>query len=1107
MVAIWSVIGVGLLAGSAFYWTTSEAQILSSPVPAIFASATPIPTTSSSVPLSKPQASTARPEAFSGVVFQNEGGEKKSFVAAQDEAVFRDKSGKERKITFQPVPTPADLQQRLEQEAMQQPDGRIFPIVYAAGAARNDVTRRLVTNEIRMEWSKAEDPIVPGAVSINRPDYAPGFVIIEMPDSFAALRAVEDLRVQAGAINPEVLLAKMRFKRALPNDPFLQRQWHLKFQNQPGAVSGTDINVEAAWAYGGTGGVRGAGVRVGVIDDGLETAHPDLAANVDTANDKDWNGNDFNPNPEEGDDHGTSCAGNVAAVAANGIGVAGSAPEAKLIGLRLIAGSVSDAQEAEAMAYLNNSTSGTNLIHLKSNSWGPDDSGTAVEEPGPLTIAAFQSAATSGRSGRGTIILWAAGNGGLLSDNSNYDGYANSIYTVAIGAFDSRSRRADYSEPGANVVVVAPSSGASPALEITTVDRSGGVGYNDGLTSAENPNADYTDTFGGTSSATPTAAGVVALMLQRNQLLGWRDVQEILIRSATRVNSGESAWAMNGAGIRFNHNYGAGLINATAAVTLAGTWTNLGAQTSVKSLASGLPLAIPENSGTGATRSFNLSSSNLRVEHVTLKLSLNHSARGNLEITLTSPSGMVSRLAEVREDPTANYGAWTFMSVRHWGETAVGNWTLKVADLSGTNNTAGGTLTSAELTVFGVQNPPPIVALTSPANNAVFSPAVPITLAASASDLTSTGATGIVSRVEFLSGATVIGTDTTAPYSVNWTAPSLGNYTLQARAIDSENAAGVSSAITISVANQPPVVTNASVTPASVAYSDQNLTATSVVASDPEGDAITLAYQWQQSLDGTAFTNVTGRTAVTLPAAPSNAGKLWRCRVTPNDGQQSGQSFASTSSLVVTRPQQTVASGQPYSYQADLPLASAQYRFGAGNQSPAGLAINPTTGLISGTVTAVPGTYSLVVERFTPQGTSISFTYSLQVTAAPIPLFSTWIQGYPGLSNITATGNSDGDNLQNLLEYAFGSDPSRPDGAQSVVISSMPDTLIVTYRLSKTTQQITDAVEWSTDLVTWSRIGVSFEANQDLGSHIQRTATIPRLARTKLFMRVVVGQN
>ena len=102
---------------------------------------------------------------------------------------------------------------------------------------------------------------------------------------------------------------------------------------------------------------------------------------------------------------GVVVAGVAAAVGNNGTGVSGAAPEATLVGLRLIAGPATDADEAAAMAHQNG------LIQVKSNSWGPGDSGAVVEAPGPLTIAALQNGVATGRGNLGTLYLWAAGNG------------------------------------------------------------------------------------------------------------------------------------------------------------------------------------------------------------------------------------------------------------------------------------------------------------------------------------------------------------------------------------------------------------------------------------------------------------------------------------------------------------------------------------------------------------------------------------------------------------------------------------------------------------------------------------------------------------------------
>ena len=96
-------------------------------------------------------------------------------------------------------------------------------------------------------------------------------------------------------------------------------------------------------------------------------------------------------------------------------------------------------------------------------------------------------------------------------------------------------------------------------------------------------------------------------------------------------------------------------------------------------------------------------------------------------------------------------------------------------------------------------NPAPTVAISSPRNGATITLGSPVTISATASDLTATGAVGIVSTVEFFNGTTSLGVDTTPPYSISWNPPASGNYSLQARATDSQGATGTSAPVGISV--------------------------------------------------------------------------------------------------------------------------------------------------------------------------------------------------------------------------------------------------------------------------------------------------------------------
>ena len=541
-----------------------------------------------------------------------------------------------------------------------------------------------------------------GLTYVRSPRYAPGYHVFEAPSSYYGFERAIAARSTAGVRSSNPMLARQQQKRFVPNDTlYTSQQWHLKNTGQNGATAGLDVNIQTVWDT-----YKGAGVLIGIVDDGLQLTHPDLSPNVNTLLDYDWNDDDNDPSPNLSFDyHGTSVGGVAAGRGDNGLGICGAAFQSTLVGMRLISDFTTDMQEADAMAHSNS------VIDIKSNSWGPSDDGQTLEAPGPLTEAALADGCANGRSGHGVIYSWAGGNGLESNDNANYDGYANSIYTVAIGAMDDTGGHAYYSEPGACLIVTSPSSGDNQG--ITTTDLLGNSGYNQSSTPNELSDRDYTLDFGGTSSATPLASGIIALMLEANPNLGWRDVQEVLMRSAFKNNPGHIDWGVNGAGINFNHNYGAGLIDAGAAVALGQTWTNLGTQQSISFSQTGINAPIPDNNVLGVTRTFDLNATGLRVEHVTLEVSANHAYRGDLKVTLTSPSGTESVLTDEHGDGGSDYSGWKLMTVRNWGEDSWGIWTVKVADLAASDV---GNLSALTLTVLGTDsasasNRPPVVSV------------------------------------------------------------------------------------------------------------------------------------------------------------------------------------------------------------------------------------------------------------------------------------------------------------------------------------------------------------------------------------------------------------
>lgn len=319
-----------------------------------------------------------------------------------------------------------------------------------------------------------------------------------------------------------------------------------------------------------------------------------------------------------------------------------------------------------------------------------------------LERTALETANSSGRGGLGEIFAWAAGNGGL-ADRVEYDPYASSRMTLAIGAIGDNDTRSYYNEHGSSMTVVSHSNGNNRGIYTTT----GGSGY--------------TSNFGGTSSSCPLGAGVTALVLEANPALTWRDVTGVLIESARKNDPNNSNWVMNGAGYDVSLNYGFGAIDADAATQLAQTWTNFGPEQVSSTGTVAVNQSIPDNNTTGLSRTVNIPEDFI-VEAVELNMNASHNNVGDLYIKINSPNGVGSIVAKQRGDTTNNYSNFVFTSMRHWGESSQGDWTIDVQDQdSGTT----GTWQNFTLTVYGHDSSGASMTMSSPAvvagSNATFS--------------------------------------------------------------------------------------------------------------------------------------------------------------------------------------------------------------------------------------------------------------------------------------------------------------------------------------------------------------------------------------------------
>jgi subtilisin-like proprotein convertase family protein len=480
------------------------------------------------------------------------------------------------------------------------------------------------------------------------------------------------LRGESGILYAEQQVTLARTTREPTDDPLYANQWHLNNTGQGGGLAGADAKVPGAW----TAGFTGEGVVVASVDDGVWVAHPDLAPNIRADLSYDFINDDPDPS---GGGHGTAVAGVMAAAdnpqpnVSDYCGV-GAAYDAEIAGLLILDFGMTDAVEASALSYRPDD------IHVYNNSWGPFDDGFTLEGPGPLAKAALQNGAFHGRNGLGSIYTWAAGNGST-SDNINADGYANSIYVIAVGASANTGVRAGYSEPGSAMLVNAPSGGGTLGITTTAGSTSGCTGN-----------------FGGTSSAAPLAAGVIALILEANPGLTYRDVQHILVETSDVIDATNPDWQTNGAGKLFSHYYGFGRVNATAAVAAAQTWVNVPAQTFYSSAVESVGAAIPEDAGAPVTDTITVTE-DIDVEHVQVVFDADHPSRGQVHVDLVSPDGTVSNLIFGRPDSGDNYDNWTLMTVANWGESSVGDWTIRVYDR--TSDANDGTFNSWQLVIWG----------------------------------------------------------------------------------------------------------------------------------------------------------------------------------------------------------------------------------------------------------------------------------------------------------------------------------------------------------------------------------------------------------------------
>lgn len=446
-------------------------------------------------------------------------------------------------------------------------------------------------------------------------------------------------------------------------DPEFAHQWSLTGSTRtlPARVH---LNVTAAWGLGAIG----RGMVVAVVDDGAQPNHMDIVGAIDANRSYAVRGGSYAHLGS--DSHGSACASVIAGTPDDGFCGVGIAHGARVVVVRYLGVPSNEADEAIALS--RGCDAG---VGVWSCSWGPNDYRPRIEGPGRVVREAMEHCITHGRDGLGVVYLWAGGNGREAGDNANFDGYANSRYTIAVGAYTATGGCAYYSELGTNILVSAPSSGALYGITAARADTVS--------------TSRCRDDFSGTSAAAPAVAGVVALVLEANPSLSWRDVQHILVQSAQvamrraraetpRVlQCAEAAWVRNAVGLEHSDGFGFGPVNAGLAVRRALTWNPLAPE---RKRSVDVDVGSGRVEKGGRTWSVEVAASEdtpQALETVELEVYVSAAAFYDLRsLELTSPGGTTSRLVRANNKIERELH-WRFTTVKCWGESPVGTWSVR----------------------------------------------------------------------------------------------------------------------------------------------------------------------------------------------------------------------------------------------------------------------------------------------------------------------------------------------------------------------------------------------------------------------------------------------